>query len=56
MKRTENYYDRYELYEEINYLCGDDDSNYFTSYSKMYVRETSYDTYTGSSDDYWDWN
>ena len=57
MKRTENYYDRYEIYDEINTICYDDDYNCFGRYAKYHFEESCYDTYTGSSEDDWaSWN
>ena len=56
MKRTKSYFDSFETFEEIDILCGDDEYCFFGSYRKQYLREASYDTYTGSPYDYSEWN
>ena len=58
MKYSNDYFDAYENYDEINSLCGEDDYSAFgRSFVRSYGMEACYDTYTGRSDDnYYDWN
>ena len=58
MKRSTVDFERNEMFAEINMLCHDDTYSVFGRiYTEVYVRESCYDTYTGSSEDYYcNWN